>query len=154
PILTKLRRLFHEACPDIEETMKWNFPHFEYKGIVGSMAAFKQHVDYGFWKGTLMSDRHGLFSGVGNTSMSGTKVKNVSELPSDEMLLAYIREAVTLNEQGVKLPPKKKIARKKEPEMPDYFLAALKKNKKALVAFESFSPSNKRDYIEWLTEAK
>jgi uncharacterized protein YdeI (YjbR/CyaY-like superfamily) len=154
PILTKLRRLFHEACPEIQETMKWSFPHFEYKGIVGSMAAFKQHVSWGFWKGTLLSDPHNLFTGVGDTSMSGEKVTDVSGLPSDEILLAYIREAVALNEQGVKLPAKKKSAPKKNLELPAYFLAALKKNKKAFAAFDSMSPSHKNEYIEWLTEAK
>ena len=54
PILTRLRGLVHQACPQIEETIKWGFPHFEYKGIVASMAAFKQHASFGFWKGTLL----------------------------------------------------------------------------------------------------
>ena len=70
PILTKLRELFHKACANIDETMKWKFPHFEHKGIVGSMAAFKKYVSYGFWKGELMSDPAGLFESVGETGMS------------------------------------------------------------------------------------
>ena len=153
PILEKIRKLFHQACPEIEETMKWSFPHFEYKGIVGSMAAFKQHVGWGFWKAALLKDPHKLFTRMGDTSMGGAKVTDVSQLPSDKIVLGYIREAVTLNEQGVKAPaPKKKL--KGELEVPDYFMAALKKNKKALATFEAFSPSNKREYVEWVTEAK
>src|SRR5262245_37666655 len=107
PILRKLRGFFHKACPQIEETMKWSFPHFEYKGIVGSMAAFKNYVSFGFWKGSLMRDPHGLFKTVGKTSMNAFQVAAVSELPAENMLLDYIREAVRLNEEGVKLPKPK-----------------------------------------------
>ena len=153
PILEQIRKLFHQACPEIEETMKWSFPHFEYKGIVGSMAAFQQHVGWGFWKATMLKDPHKLFTRMGDTSMGGAKATDVSQLPPDKVVLEYIREAVALNEQGVKAPaPKKKP--KAELEVPDYFLTALKKNKKALATFEAFSPSSKREYVEWVTEAK
>jgi uncharacterized protein YdeI (YjbR/CyaY-like superfamily) len=154
PILRKLRGLFHKACPEIEETMKWGFPHFEHRGIVGSMAAFKQHASFGFWKGKLLRDPHELFRTVGDTSMAARKVTDVADLPADRVLLEYIREAVALNEQGVKVPAAKKPAGKKDIKIPDYFLAALKKDRKALAAFEAFSPSHKREYVEWVTEAK
>jgi uncharacterized protein YdeI (YjbR/CyaY-like superfamily) len=152
PILKKIRDLFHKACPDIEEVMKWSFPHFEYKGIVGSMAAFKNHLSFGFWKGSLMKDRPGAFSQMGKTSMSRADLRDVAELPPDKVFLEYIREAVQLNEEEIKAP----VTRKKKPplEVPDYFLAALKKNKKALATFEAFPVSQKREYVEWLTEAK
>jgi hypothetical protein len=45
-----LRDLVHKACPEVEETMKWSFPHFDYKGMMCSMAAFKQYCAFGFWK--------------------------------------------------------------------------------------------------------
>ena len=54
-ILQHIRKLVHKACPDITETMKWSFPHFEYKGVVCSMAAFKQHCAFGFWKASIMA---------------------------------------------------------------------------------------------------
>ncbi len=50
PILTHLRDLVHQACPDVEETMKWSMPHFDYKGVMCSMASFKQHCSVSFWK--------------------------------------------------------------------------------------------------------
>jgi uncharacterized protein YdeI (YjbR/CyaY-like superfamily) len=153
PILEKFRALFHKACPDIEETMKWSFPHFEYRGVVGSMVAFKQHAAFGFWKASLMKDPHGLLSEVGDTPMGRANLKDVSDLPPDAVLLAYIREAVALNEQGVKVEKPKK-EKKPEIKVPDYFLAALKKNKKALATFEGFSPSHRRDYVEWIVDAK
>lgn len=154
PLLEKVRALFHRACPEIKETMKWSFPHFEHQGIVGSMAAFKQHMRFGFWKGSLMSDPHRLFDGLGDTSMSGIKATSLADLPDDKILLDYICEAVDLNEQGVKIPQKKKTPATKPVEVPDYFMAALRKNKKALATFEAFSPSHKREYVEWIVEAK
>jgi len=153
PILEKIRTLFHKACPEIQEVMKWSFPHFEYMGLVGSMAAFKQHCSFGFWKSKLLTDPHKLFVGVGDTSMGGMKVSSLADLPSDKILLAYIKEAVALNEDGVKAPIAKKKP-KKALVVPDYFLAALRKNKEALAVFEAFSPSHQREYVEWVTEAK
>ena len=153
PILEKVRALFRKACPEIEETMKWSFPHFSYRGIVGSMAAFKQHATFGFWKASLMHDPYGLLGPVGETSMSRAKFTDVSELPPDKVILEYIREAVALNEQGVKIE-KPQPKKKPEAKVPADLLTALKNNKKALAAFEAFSPSHRREYVEWITEAK
>jgi uncharacterized protein YdeI (YjbR/CyaY-like superfamily) len=153
PILQKIRRLFHQACPEIQEVMKWSFPHFEYQGVVASMAAFKQHVSWGFWKAKLMKDPHGLLELADKHSMGRGRVTDVSELPPDKIMLQYIREAVALNEQGIKAPAAKRKP-KAALEVPDYFTAALTKNKKALATFDAFSPSHKREYVEWITEAK
>src|SRR5262245_2395265 len=154
PILEKVRALYHKACPDIEEVMKWIFPHFEYRGIVGNMAAFKNHATFGFWKASLMSDPQGLFDAADDDKgMCRVKFTDVSELPADKVLLAYIREAVALNEQGVKVE-KPKREKKPEAEVPADLQAALQRNKKALATFEAFSPSHRREYIEWITEAK
>jgi uncharacterized protein YdeI (YjbR/CyaY-like superfamily) len=153
PILRKIRTLFHKACPQIKETIKWGFPHFEHLGLVGSMAAFKRHATFGFWKASLLSDPHEFFQGVGNTSMGAAKITNVSDLPDDKILLETIREAVALNEQGIKAPAPPKKPRK-ELEIPDYLLAALDKNKKARVTFEALAYSHKKEYVEWIAEAK
>lgn len=152
PILKKLRKLFHQACPEIKEVLKWGVPHFEYKGVLAGMAAFKQHASYGFWKIKLMQDPHGLFASE-DTSMGGTKVASIKDLPSDQILLSYIREAIALNESGAKVErPKKGPA--KELKLPDDLQAALRKNKSARTTFENFSPSHRNEYIEWITEAK
>lgn len=153
PILKKLRQLFHRACPSIQETIKWGAPHFEQQGIVGGMAAFKHYVRFGFWKGALLADAQGLFKGGTSISMQAQKLTRVADLPADAVLIATIREAVALNEKDVKVPRPPKKPRK-ELKVPDYFRAALKKNKQAQSAFESFSASHQREYVEWLTEAK
>jgi len=153
PILARLRLLMHKACPQIEETMKWSVPHFEYQGVVANMAAFKQHASFGFWKQKLMKDPAGLFPQAGDSSMGGRKIRAMTDLPSDAVLIRYIKAAVALNEAGVKLP---NAGRKKKPppKLPVDLAAALKKNAKARATYEAFPPSKQREYVEWLTEAK
>lgn len=150
PILERLRRLFHQACPDIEEKIKWGFASFEYKGMVGGVAAFKKHATFGFWRQDVLPDPDRLFRSSG--PMGSGKLTDVSQLPSDRVLLSYIRGAVELNEKGA--PPRAKSKPKPPPKVPAYFLAALRKNRKALTTFEAFSPSQKRDYVDWIVQAK
>ena len=155
PILEHLRSLVHQGCPQVEETMKWGFPHFEYKGIICSMASFKNHASFGFWKGSLMKDSKQLLTIMGDTDMARfDKIVSLKDLPADKILLEYIREAARLNEEGIKLPAKEKRTKRPEIPMPEEFTAALKRNKKALTTFEQLSASHKREYLEWITEAK
>lgn len=153
PILERIRRAFHAAHPDVTETMKWSFPHFEYRGLLGSMSAFKAHVSWGFWKGKLMNDPHGLIPAAGETSMGGARFADVKDLPPEKVMVAYVREAIRLNEEGIKA---ERAPRAERPEavVPDDLTAALKKNAEARKVFEKFSPSHRREYIEWITEAK
>ncbi len=151
PILSRIRKAMHQGCPQVEETIKWGVPHFEYKGVLVGMAAFKQHAAFGFWKRRLMSDPTGFFS-KGESGMGGRRIHSADELPSDSELVRLVREAVALNEKGVKSP---RVARKKPPvKVPPYLATALKKNAKAKAFFDQLSPSARRDYVEWLTEAK
>ena len=155
PVLTHLRNLIHAGCPDVEETMKWSFPNFMYKGILCSMAAFKQHCTFGFWKHKLIFPKS---KGAGNAADEAMgqfgRISALSDLPKDKVLIEWIKEAVRLNDEGIKLPPRPKSKVKKELVVPEFFMAALKKNKKALTTFENFSYSHKKDYVEWITEAK
>jgi uncharacterized protein YdeI (YjbR/CyaY-like superfamily) len=153
PILTRVRGLMHKACPRIEETIKWGVPHFEYRGVVASMAAFKQHASFGFWKQKLMDDPARLFPAAGDSSMGGRKFRSVDELPSDAVLLRYIKAAVALNEQGVKLPRPAR-PKKPPPKVPADLAAAFRKNPKAKATYDAFPPSHQREYVEWITEAK
>lgn len=156
PILNHLRGLLHEACPDIEETIKWGMPNFSYAGaMMCNMAAFKAHCVFGFWKGSIMEDKEGIMSDVGNTAMgSFGRITDLKELPDDKIIIAYIKEAMVLNEKGIKVPKKKPAKAGKELEMPEELEAALDKSSKAKEVFEGFSPSHKKEYVEWITEAK
>lgn len=155
PILQHIRKLVHKACPGIEETIKWGMPFFDYKGAsVCNMASFKQHCTFGFWKASLMKDPEGLFNKNGKNAMGQfDRITAVKDLPADKILIAYIKEAASLNDKGVKLPPKPKTTVKDLP-VPAELSAALTKNKNALAVFEKFPPSHKKEYIQWIMEAK
>jgi uncharacterized protein YdeI (YjbR/CyaY-like superfamily) len=155
PILKHLRKLVHKASPEIEETMKWGFPHFDYKGILCSFAAFKSHCRFNFWKASLMKDPQQIMTQMEKASMGGfDKITSLSDLPSEEVFLEYMQEALKLNEEGVKVSAKPKAGAKKTYSIPQDLSAALSKNKSAKANFEAFSPSHQREYITWIEEAK
>jgi uncharacterized protein YdeI (YjbR/CyaY-like superfamily) len=155
PILIKLRKLIFQACPDAVETIKWSFPNYEaYGSMLCSMASFKEHCAFGFWKAALLKDKDDILHLAERNAMGHLdKLVSLKDLPSDKIIIAYVKEAALLNKNGVKLD-RPKSAPKKELPMPKPLAAALKKNKKASAVFEAFSPSNKREYIEWIIEAK
>jgi hypothetical protein len=106
PILVHLRGVVHAACPDVEETMKWSFPRFDYKGILCSMTAFKEHCAFGFWKGSLIVEQGG--SGVEKAMGQFWRITRVAILPSRKVFSGYIKQAMKLNDDGVKLPTRSK----------------------------------------------
>ncbi len=151
PLLTHLRELVHETCPDVEETIKWGMPTFVHAGgILCGMAAFKQHASFGFWKHALVVGEGEPRDGMGSYG----KMTSLKDLPPKKTLLAHIRKAMKLNEDGVKAPAQRKSAPKPPPEAPADLVAALKKNKAAKAIFDAFPPSCKREYVEWIVEAK
>lgn len=153
PILKHLRKIVHAGCPDVEETIKWSFPHFDYKGIMCGMAAFKQHCVFGFWKHELIFQGRSGQNGM-TTGTFRSRIISLADLPDERILLGYVRKAAALNEAGIKAPARTQPKKKEPLKIPNYFAAALKKNAKAQKTFEDFSPSNKRDYVEWVIEAK
>ncbi len=153
PILKYIRKAVHAGCPDVEESMKWSMPSFGHKGILCNMAAFKQHCTLGFWKGKLIVPARGGDDEEAAMGQFG-RIQSLADLPKEEVLIGYVREAVRLNEAGVKNPAFTERKAKKELVIPDYVSAALRKNPRALATFEGFPPSHKREYVEWITEAK
>jgi uncharacterized protein YdeI (YjbR/CyaY-like superfamily) len=157
PILKKLRNLIHKGNPDVEETIKWGMPSFDYKGPFCSFASFKQHAVFGFWKYQLLKDPKGYLQDIsaqGGKAMGNLgRITSIKDLPPDNIIVDFVKQAKKLNDEGVKLPPKPKKT-KQELKAPDYMIKAIKKNKKVFDVFENFSPSHKREYIEWITEAK
>jgi uncharacterized protein YdeI (YjbR/CyaY-like superfamily) len=155
PILTHLRELVHKVCPDVEETIKWGMPFYDYKGPLCNMASFKQHCSFGFWKASLMKDNELLITNAKSETAMGHlgKLTSLKDLPPDKKIIAWIKDAMRLNEEGVKVEKKKPVTQK-ELEIPGYFTKAVQKNKKAATVFEAFSPSNKKEYVLWVAEAK
>jgi len=152
PILIHLRQLIHDAAPEIQETMKWSMPFFDFKGPVCQMAAFKQHCTLGFWKGALLSDPHNLLDKSDSMGQL-RRITSMADLPADDVLTQFIREAVELNKQGVKVA-KPKSTIKPPLVVPDYFATLLKEHPQAETQFNAFSNSHKKEYVEWITEAK
>ena len=155
PILQHLRKLVHQGCPEVEETIKWKMPFFTYKGMLCNMAAFKGHCTFGFWKRVLIPGLNSLPEGLADDAMGQFgKITALSDLPGNKTLLGYIKTAARLNEAGIKLPAKPKPKGPRTIEVPDFLSSALRNNKKAKTTFEKFTYSHKKEYVEWLTEAK
>ncbi|MEP7155045.1 MAG: YdeI/OmpD-associated family protein [Betaproteobacteria bacterium] len=151
PILKHLRALMHAHCDDCTETIKWSMPFFDYKGgVFANMAAFKQHCAFGFWLGDLLKVDSKNEKAMGDFG----KIASLDDLPSDKEIARLIKAAMKLHDSGAKLPSREKPVEKKELEIPVAFMATLKKNKKALATFDGFTPSKKKEYVEWYTEAK
>jgi len=155
PILAHLRRVVHAGCPGVEETLKWGFPHFEYKGILCSMASFKEHCAFGFWKQSLLAEMRPIRDAVGDDAMGQFgRITSLSDLPDEKTLIRLVSEAAALNDRGVKIPRKPRPKTPPALRVPDYFMSALRGNRKALATFEGFNYSRRKDYVEWVTEAR
>ena len=155
PILMHLRDLVHQVSPEFKETIKWSCPFFDYEGVVCQMVAFKQHCAFGFWKAALMDDPYKILNQEADTAGSLGRIKSLADLPEDEILIQYIRQALSLNIQGIKAPSRNKSqADKSELIVPLYFTDVLHQNPLVKEQFEKFSSSQKKEYITWFEEAK
>jgi uncharacterized protein YdeI (YjbR/CyaY-like superfamily) len=160
PIVTHLRSLIHQGCPGVEETIKWSRPFFEYRGaILFNISAFKEHCSFGFWGveiGEILREA-GVLQSDGMGSLG--RITSLDDLPSDKVLLGWIRQSRKFVDDGQFTSPiaaRNKVVKapKPEPETPAEFADALKRDKKAASVFRELSPSCKREYIEWIADAK
>jgi uncharacterized protein YdeI (YjbR/CyaY-like superfamily) len=151
PILKRLRKVVHAGCPAVEETIKWGFPHFVYKGNIAGMAAFQAHCSFGFWKGALIfRDKAEENEAMGQFG----RITKLSDLPNEKTLIGYVQKAAELNDAGINVPRAPRPKGPRTLQVPNDFTAALKKNAKARKTFENFSYSNRKEYVEWVTGAK
>lgn len=155
PVLMHIREVVHKASPLITENIKWGMPFFEYKGPVCMMAAFKQHCAFGFWKASRLNDPQGLLKGDDEEASAGSfgRINSLADLPSDEALIGFVHQMIAINESGIK-KVKKPSAPKADLPMPTDFDKLLRNNLAAMGHYENFSPSKKREYLEWFEEAK
>jgi uncharacterized protein YdeI (YjbR/CyaY-like superfamily) len=160
PILEHLRELVHKACPGVVETIKWSRPFFEYKGaILGNMSAFKEHCSFGFWgeeiAAVLRQEKVLQPDAMGSLG----RITRVEDLPPGKQMLSLLRQAVAFIDSGQYTSPisaRQKVVKAPAPapDVPPEFARALKANKGASAVFAKFSPSCKREYIEWIADAK
>lgn len=156
PILTYLREIIHETCPEVEEIMKWGYPHFDYKAdMMLIISAAKTHCAFSLYKAELINDPKVIESVKAGQKMGYMiKLKSLADLPPKETLVAYIKEAMELNEKGIKKPKPQKAEASKTIEIPDYFASALASYPEAEEIFKSKSPSFRKDYLVWIIDAK
>jgi uncharacterized protein YdeI (YjbR/CyaY-like superfamily) len=158
PILNHVRELVHKACPGVVETIKWSRPFFEYKGVIlANMSAFKEHCSFGFWgveiSAVLREARVLQSDAMGSLG----RITRIEDLPVKKQMLELLRKAVAFIESGQYTSPiaaRPKVVKAASPETPSEFTRALKANKKAAAVFAAFSPSCKKEYVEWIADAK
>lgn len=149
PLLERLRRDMHAACGDLDESIRWGRPVFMHNGrLVAGMAAFKQHASFGYWRGgevvgEARNDGMGQFG----------RLQSLDDLPSSADIAEQVRRAVELVDTDAPRPARTRAPRPPL-EMPDVMRQALDAHPAARATFDGFSPSQRRDYIEWIVEAK
>ena len=149
PILTHLRELVHSHAPGAQETLKWGVPHFVLGGQnLAGMAAFKEHATFGFWRDEEVTGSPRDTGAMGSMG----RLASLADLPDDKMMAAYIRKAAVLCAEGK--PKRPAPTPKAALDLPDDLGAALKANIAAQGHWDAFSPGKRRDYIEWVLEAK
>ena len=156
PILNHLREVVHQGAPGVAEQMKWSRPFFVYEGVIlGNISAFKEHCSFGLW-GTEIAQRL-LADGVASSEGMGTfgKITSLADLPSRTKLVGYVKEAASKIATGerTKAWSRPRVA-KAEAEVPAELEAALKKNKTAARNFAALPPGCRREYCNWIAEAK
>ena len=160
PILNHLRELVHKACPAVVETMKWSRPFFEYKGVIlGNMSAFNEHWSFGFWGEEIAAVLREANLLQPDAMGSLGRLTRVEDLPAHKQMLSLLRQAAALVDSGQYTSPiaaRNKVVKAPAAaiEAPPEFTKALKANRKASAAFAAFSPSCKREYVEWIADAK
>lgn len=160
PILQHLRDLVHKGCPDVQEEIKWSRPFFLHAGVIlCNVSAFKQHCSLGFWGAEIgkVLKADGVLQEGGMGSLG--RITSLKDLPSDKKLLDYIQKAAQFIDEGKgdnRIVAARRVAKPVKPplEAPPEFTTALRKNQAATKAFDGFSPSCKREYVEWIAEAK
>lgn len=149
PILRHIRKIVHEAVPDLVETMKWSMPHFLHNGKnLAGMAAFKAHCAMMIHGDGRQGDAMGQYG----------KLASIADLPGDNELKSKIVAASErIASEGTALRKKPAGAKKEaKPELPipPAFVAALEANPAAMATLEGFAPSHRREYVQWIAEAK
>ena len=153
PILAHLRKLVHAGCPEATESIKWGHASFGYRGrILAFMAAFKGHVALGFWHKEMKKVVAGNGRQVEGARGVLGRITCLGDLPADRIVVSFVRTAVKLHDAGGAIRPKPRP--KPALRTPGDLAAGLKVDPKAAATWEKFSPSHRREYIEWVTEAK
>ena len=153
-IMEHLRRVIHQASPNLKEAIKWKHPCFEEQGLVCAIAAFKKHVNLSFFKGKKINDSYDIFADSNNNEVASLTFTTIAEIPDDKILIDYIQQAIAINATEKKTPKKSVKKDKTDLIIPEDLKEQLSQNQEANNVFHQFSYSKQKDYIEWITSAK
>lgn len=154
PILAHLRALVHRAVPEARETIKWGMPFFTLDATpLCSMAAFKAHAAFGFWRRDISSEFEKLHANAAAMGAAG-RITSLADLPADKVVVAFLKKAAERTRAGLPPRPPRKSAPRRPVRTPADLTAAFKQNETAAAAWKNFSYSHRKEYIEWITEAK
>ncbi len=149
PILIWLRERVHAGCPEVGESIKWGMPFFSHGGRpLANMAAFKAHASFGFW------NRDQMTTGKEGEAMGQFgRITSLADLPDSAAMEAQIRSVIALIDAGPQ--PRRAIkASKPAAEVPPALAEALARDPAAATVFDAFPPSCRREYCEWIADAK
>ncbi|HWB03022.1 MAG TPA: YdeI/OmpD-associated family protein [Verrucomicrobiales bacterium] len=152
PMIERIYKIIRKAAPQLEEGIRWSSPTFIGRGLVCSFAAFQKHVTLVFWRGAELNDTTGLLThGQGRSAMRSAKFTSLDQI-DDKVIRTWVTAAVALDKDPAK--PKPKPQKRPEAAVPKVLAAALSRNPKARGAFDAMPPSHRREYCEWIAEAK
>lgn len=144
----------HRAVPDAAETIKWSMPFFTLDGTnLCLMAAFKAHATFGFWRRDITDEFEKHHANADAMGAAG-RIASLADLPPDKTIVGFLQKAAERTRAGLPARPKRQIAPRRPLRVPADLAAALKKNRRAAAAWAAFSYSHRKEYLEWITEAK
>jgi uncharacterized protein YdeI (YjbR/CyaY-like superfamily) len=155
--LEHVREAMHAALPDVTEAIKWSHPFYLLDGKpFANMAAFKAHCSLGFWKGGRPVAEEA--AGARDQAMGQFgRIESLADLPKAAALRKVIVDAraAWLAEKAEKAsaPPAPK-AKREAPALPDDLAAALRAQRGARPKYDAFTPSQQREYVDWIVEAR
>lgn len=148
----KLLRNIALNC-NLTEESKWGVPCYTYKGAnIAIVSAFKDYGALSFFKGVLLQDEHKLLDKPGENSQSTrlfkfTSPRQITDI--EDIIKAYIFEAIQAEEEGLK------VEFKKNPEpMPEELQNKLDDDPNFRSAFDALTPGRQRSYILHIGQAK
>jgi uncharacterized protein YdeI (YjbR/CyaY-like superfamily) len=156
PVLHHLREIVHEGCPEVVEEIKWSRPFFVYRGVIlGNISAFKQHCSFGLWGAEvgakLRADGAASDDGMGTFG----RITSIADLPSRTKLVSYVKTAAKAISSGEReVAWKRPRVAKPDAKVPEALAIALANDKAAAKGFAAMTPSCRREYCQWIEEAK
>ena len=137
----------------MKEERKWGKPTYTVAGKnIVIMQGFKEYFGLGFFQGALLKDRQKVLVQLGQVHagrvMKFTSAKAIRAKATT--IKAYVREAIAVEEAGLRMAPKKTSAFPVPQELTERF----RKDTRFKRAFEALTPGRQRSYLYHFAAAK